>query len=109
MAKADDKREPVHIVSHADPADFRMEANVPQQTGGDIVNRAMNSLTTVDDSMYEADANAGLEGAKATDFAIPFIVVLQKGSPQVDEQSGQAIEGARQGMLYNTVTGRLYD
>lgn len=58
---------------------------------------------------FEADAGSGMEGADAQSFAIPFLSVLQKGSPQVDEASGAAIEGARQGMFFNSVTGRLYD
>ena len=35
--------------------------------------------------------------------------MLQKGSPQVDEASGVAIEGARAGMLFENVTGRMID
>lgn len=58
---------------------------------------------------FAADAGAGMEGAGSESFAIPFLNVLQKGSPQVDEASGAAIEGARAGMLYENVTGRLYD
>lgn len=45
----------------------------------------------------------------ATDLAIPFLVILQKNSPQVDEDSGKYIEGAKAGMIYNTVTGDLFD
>jgi hypothetical protein len=58
---------------------------------------------------FSADAGSGMEGADAQSFAIPFLSVLQKGSPQVDEASGVAIEGARQGMFFNSVTGRMYD
>lgn len=58
---------------------------------------------------FEADAGRGMEGATAESFAIPFLSVLQKGSPQVDEASGAALPNARQGMLYENVTGRLFD
>lgn len=58
---------------------------------------------------YAADAGAGLEGATAESYAVPFLIVLQKGSPQVDETSGVALPGAKAGMLFETVTGRLYD
>lgn len=57
---------------------------------------------------FAADAGAGMEGAGQDSFAIPFLTVLQKGSPQVDEASGAAIEGARAGMLFDNVTGRLF-
>lgn len=58
---------------------------------------------------FAVDAGAGMEGAGAESFAIPFLSVLQKGSPQVDEASGVALAGAKSGMLYETVSGRLID
>ena len=57
---------------------------------------------------FAADAGAGMEGASQDSFAIPFLSVLQKGSPQVDEASGQALDGAKAGMFFENVTGRLY-
>jgi hypothetical protein len=56
-----------------------------------------------------SDTNQGLEGADKDSFAIPFLRVLQKISPQCDEASGQYIEGAKGGQLFNSVTGELYD
>lgn len=67
------------------------------------------ALTTLDGAMFAADAGAGMEGATTDSFAIPFLSVLQKGSPQVDEASGAALEGAKAGMLFENVTSRLYD
>lgn len=58
---------------------------------------------------FAADAGAGMEGATQESFAIPFLMTLQKGSPQVDEASGVAIEGAKAGMFYDNVTGQLFD
>ena len=58
---------------------------------------------------FAADAGAGMEGATAESFAIPFLSVLQKGSPQVDEASGAAIEGAKAGMFFENVTGKIMD
>ena len=52
---------------------------------------------------------SGFEEATAESYAIPFLYVLQKGSPQVDEASGQAIEGAKAGMIFENVTGRMFD
>lgn len=53
--------------------------------------------------------NAGFEGADKESFAIPFLQLLQKMSPKVDEDHAEYIEGAKAGMLYNNVTGQLYD
>lgn len=57
---------------------------------------------------FTADAGAGMEGAGQDSFAIPFLTVLQKGSPQVDEASGASIDGARPGMLFENVNSRLF-
>lgn len=61
------------------------------------------------DDMFASDAGAGMEGASSESFAIPFLSVLQKGSPQVDEASGAMIDGAKAGMFYENVTSRMYD
>ena len=50
-----------------------------------------------------------LEETTTEDFAIPFVRVLQNGSPQVNKQKGEYVEGAEPGKLYNTVTNGLYD
>lgn len=65
------------------------------------------AVVVADQPSFESDAGQGMEGATAESFAIPFLGVLQSNSPQVDEASGTAIEGARAGMLYESVTGRL--
>ena len=60
-------------------------------------------------SLFAGDAGAGMEGAGAESFAIPFLMILQKLSPQVDESSGAAIEGAKAGMLFENITRKLTD
>lgn len=52
---------------------------------------------------------AGFEGTDKDSYAIPFIQILQKMSPIVDEDNAKHIEGAKAGMLLNTVTQKLYD
>lgn len=66
-------------------------------------------LAVQDEIDFAADAGVGMESADKDSFAIPFLSVLQKGSPQVDEASGVAIDGAKSGMLYENVTGALTD
>jgi hypothetical protein len=67
------------------------------------------ALATLAEDAFAADAGAGMEGATSESFAIPFLGVLQKGSPQVDEADGAFVEGAKAGLFFENVTGRLYD
>lgn len=65
---------------------------------------ATTGTTAVATFDYGNDAGAGFEGVKQTDLSIPFLQVLQSNSPQVENNDP---EGARAGMLYNTVTREL--
>jgi len=58
---------------------------------------------------FEQEADGGYEETDRDSYAIPFIKILQKMSPEVDEESGQYVEGARPGMFYNSATGKLAD
>ena len=49
----------------------------------------------------ETQAGAGFEGATAEDFSIPFITILQKMSPQCDEDSDGYVDGAKPGMFWD--------
>lgn len=87
-------------------------AKATSQTQNDQLPATTNpsALATQDDLPdFAADAGQGMEEADSDSYAIPFLVVLQKGSPQVDEASGAAIEGAKSGMIYDNVSGRLFD
>ena len=52
-------------------------------------------------------AGAGVS-TDAEDSNVPYLLVLQKGSPQVNKQDPAFIRGAEAGDIYNTVTGRIY-
>lgn len=58
---------------------------------------------------FEDFGGTGFEGADKDSFAIPFLQLLQKMSPKVDEDHAEYIKDAKAGMLLNTVTGKLYD
>lgn len=60
-------------------------------------------------SKFASRAGSGLEEATADSYAIPFLAILQKGSPQVDEASGQQIKGAKAGMIFETVGKAMFD
>lgn len=73
---------------------------------------ALVQADAADDALFAADAGAGMENTSAESFAIPFLNVLQKGSPQVDESvngGADVVEGAKQGMLYDNVSKVLFD
>lgn len=57
---------------------------------------------------FADDANAGFEEAGANAYAIPFLQVLQSGSPQCKKSDGAYIKGAEEGMFYNTVTQEVF-
>lgn len=54
--------------------------------------------------MMEQDAGGGFESADRDAYAVPFISILQSGSPQVKRSDGAYIKGAEEGMFYNSVT-----
>lgn len=59
---------------------------------------------------YEVgDIGTGFEDFTSVDLAVPFVAILQKGSPQVEEDNPKYVKGAKPGMLMNTVTQELYD
>lgn len=60
-------------------------------------------------AMFEDDAGGGFENADQDCFAIPYLVILQKGSPQCDTDEGAYVKGAKPGMLFNNVTEELFD
>lgn len=59
-------------------------------------------------STFAARAGGGMEETTADSYAIPFLAILQKGSPQVDEASGSQIKGAKAGMLFDTVSKAMF-
>lgn len=55
-------------------------------------------------SAFEEDAYGGMEGMSQDDFALPFLRLLTNVSPEIG-----TVEGAMPGMIYNSVTGQLFD
>lgn len=58
----------------------------------------------VDDAMLAEFTGFGFENTTSDDYAIPYLSVLQKGSPQVDEDDPEYIENSKPGMLFDSVT-----
>lgn len=86
------------------PASTKSKTATRSETTRNVpaVRRSTAVSTDVD---YGVAAGAGLENAGREDFAIPFLQILQKLSPQLDRKHQNYIKGAVEGMLYNTATG----
>lgn len=69
---------------------------------------AIQLASGTDALIFQADAGLPSDLGQ-DDYAIPFLTILQKGSPQVDETSGVALEGAKAGMIFENVAGRMVD
>lgn len=75
-------------------------------------NKKNNEVATLDVNMFSADAAnlSGFENFKSSeDLAIPFLRVLSQLSAQCNKTSNGYVEGAEPGMIYNTITKKLYD
>ena len=70
---------------------------------------AKGNTALVAASMYEEDADSGFEQADADAYAIPFLAILQSGSPQCKKSEGAYIKGAEEGHLFNTVSELVID
>ena len=61
------------------------------------------------ESIFEADAGAGISNIKQDDLALPFLKVLGQLSPECNKRDAKYVEGAEPGMIINTVTNELFD
>lgn len=79
--------------------------NVPAtQKPGAVAKSNINDAVL---TQMSAATETGFEGTSSADYAIPFIALLQKLSPQVDESDDAHVAGAKVGMFYNASTGEL--
>jgi len=58
---------------------------------------------------FSQDADQGFEEADSDAYSIPFVRILQSGSPQCKKSDGAYIAGAEEGMLLNVATNSLMD
>ena len=69
--------------------------------GTEVDKKANTDVAVVD---WGQMAGMGSEAAEASDFAIPFLTILQKLSPQID-----TVEGSKPGMLIETAGNQLFN
>tara|TARA_B100000745_G_scaffold289041_1_gene226902 strand:- start:147 stop:920 length:774 start_codon:yes stop_codon:yes gene_type:complete len=60
-------------------------------------------------SNFEIDSGKGLGNISQEDLALPFLKILGQLSPEVNKRDGKYVKGAEPGMIFNSVTGELYD
>ena len=60
-------------------------------------------------SSFEIDSGKGLGNMSQDDLALPFLKILGQLSPEVNKRDGKYVKGAEPGMIFNSVTGDLYD
>jgi hypothetical protein len=60
-------------------------------------------------NVFEADADKGLSNIGHEDLALPFLKILGQLSPEVNKRDGKYVQGAEPGMIYNSVTGELFN
>lgn len=81
----------------------------PEDEKQEVAKPETGKAVSADVADLDALGGEGFEEADADSFAIPFLNVLQKNSPQVDKTEGSYIRGAEPGMVVNTVSGELFD
>ena len=70
---------------------------------------AQKTNSSVPANVFEQDASKGLGNISQQDLALPFLKILGQLSPEVNERDGKYVKGAKAGMIFNSVTGELYD
>jgi len=58
-------------------------------------------------ALFGNDLQKGFENMTQEDMALPFIRILGQLSPQVTDGDSKYVEGAKPGMIYNTVTSEV--
>lgn len=82
-------------------------ASTPKSTGNAIATTDAELKNVA--ALWEGEQETGFEDTTSDDYALPFLKLLQKNSPEVDEDSGSAVDGAKAGMYFDTGTGDLVE
>ncbi len=82
-------------------------ANIEDDNDTSLIYKAKKketALAVVDNTMFEQDAHDGMDNISSEDVALPFLKLLSQLSPEIEN-----VKGAKAGMIYNTVSGEVYD
>lgn len=72
------------------------------------VAKKKNGALSIPSEDLLADVGKGLEKANSDDMTIPRLALVQSGSPQRKKKDDKYIDGAEEGMVFNTVSNKLY-
>jgi len=67
----------------------------------------MTAKTSGSVALFGDDLQQGFENMTQEDMALPFVRILGQLSPQVTDGDAKFIDGAKPGMIYNTVTSEF--
>ena len=73
-----------------------------------IAKKSNSEIATLSDDLILANAGKGLQNISNDDVTIPRLAIIQSGSPQRKKKDEKYIDGADEGMIFNTVTNELY-
>lgn len=83
--------------------------DVRQVTLDEALTKDTTSLATVKPHPVTTHEATGFEDFTQDDLMVPFLVILQKGNPQVEEGNAKQIPGAKASQIMNTVSNELFD
>ena len=78
------------------------KAQVPAKRGG-------REIATVDEAELYKGADSAASDFDRDDIAIPRLVILQTGSPQVQTRENTYVEGAEPSMIFDAVGAEMWD
>ena len=73
------------------------------------MSNAVQKKDTGSAALFGEDLHKGFENMTQEDMALPYVRILGQLSAQVNEGDGKYIEGAKPGMIFNNVTGEVFD
>lgn len=73
-----------------------------------VAKKSNSAIANVSDDLILANAGKGLQNISNDDITIPRLAIIQSGSPQRKKKDEKYIDGADEGMIFNTVTNELY-
>ena len=85
--------------------------NQPNKNEQAVVKKQSSAVAapTVDLALLAQDAGQGLSEVNMDTISIPFLKILSSMSPQTKKSKSEYVEGAEEGMIFNTVTEELID
>ena len=72
-----------------------------------VAKKEQSQVATFNSDLLK-QAGGSLNKKSSDDYQIPYLNIIMKGSPQLKKGDEKHIEGAEEGMVFNTVTKQLY-